>query len=260
MNLAQKIRVSDHRNVIVGAHGASAFTSVSPISSPHSPRGDDADFLDKLWVYGNQISLRPQQRVLLSDADEFVVLRDGLLAVDATPTKGKLQVLDFLVPGDIVTAPIIRRAPGLAVRAITPARIISLDSALLEQNVPPQDFWAFLFSRCQHQLVRTSLHQLMIGRLEIEPRVASFILALAYSYGAGHSADTTVSLPMSRADIANYLVINSDTLSRTMMKFAALGLIERMSRHNIRVLDIDGLRTRSPLARLLAAAPGDALG
>ena len=100
----------------------------------------------------------------------------------------------------------------------------------------------------------------MIGRLEIEPRVASFILALAYSYGSGHSANTTVSLPMSRADIANYLVINSDTLSRTMMKFAALGLIERISRHNIRVLDIDGLRTRSPLARLLTAAPSVGLG
>lgn len=211
MNLAQKIRVTHHRNFIVGAHGASAFTNVSAISSPPSTPRDDADFLDKLWAYGNQISLRPQQRVLLSDADEIVVLRDGLLAVDATPTKGKLQVLDFLVPGDIVTAPIIRRAPGLAVRAITPARIVSLDSALLEQNVPPQDFWAFLFSRCQHQLVRTSLHQLMIGRLEIEPRVASFILSLAYSYGSENSADTTVSLPMSRADIANYLVINSDS-------------------------------------------------
>jgi CRP-like cAMP-binding protein len=260
MNLAQKIRVNDHRDFIAGAHGASAFTKTSSTSSPPSPRRDDTDFLDKLCAYGNQISLRPQQRVVLSDTDEVVVLRDGLLAVDATPTKGKLQVLDFLVPGDIVTAPIIRRAPGLAVRAITPARIISLDSALLEQNVPPQNFWAFLFTRCQHQLVRTSLHQLMIGRLEIEPRVASFILALAYSYGAGHRADTTVSLPMSRADIANYLVINSDTLSRTMMKFAALGLIERMSRHNIRVLDIDGLRTRSPLARLLGATPGDVLG
>jgi len=260
MNFAQKIHVNDHRNFFVNAHRASAFANISSISAPLSPRKDEVDFLDKLWAYGNQISLRPQQRVLLSDADEVVVLRDGLLAVDATPTKGKLQVLDFLVPGDIVTAPIIRRAPGLAVRAITPARIISLDGSLLEQNVPPQDFWAFLFARCQHQLVRTSLHQLMIGRLEIEPRVASFILALAYSYGAGHGANTTVSLPMSRADIVNYLVINSDTLSRTMMKFAALGLIERMSRHNIRVLDIDGLRTRSPLARLLAAAPGEALG
>src|SRR5258708_3497595 len=166
MNFAQKIHVNDHRNFIVNAHRASAFANISSISSPPSPRRDEVDFLDKLWAYGNQISLRPQQRVLLSDADEVVVLRDGLLAVDATPTKGKLQVLDFLVPGDIVTAPIIWRAPGLAVRAITPARIISLDGGLLEQNVPPQDFWAFLFARCHHQLVRTSLHHLMIGRLE----------------------------------------------------------------------------------------------
>jgi hypothetical protein len=89
MIFVQKIRVNDRRNFIVNAHGASAFANISSISPPPSPRRDEVDFLDKLWAYGNQISLRPQQRVLLSDADEVVVLRHGFLAVDATPTKGK---------------------------------------------------------------------------------------------------------------------------------------------------------------------------
>jgi CRP/FNR family transcriptional regulator len=262
MNIAPKHRVSDQHTIRSDARLASAFANIPTLSRPPAPppRRDEVAFLDRLWECGKQISLRPQERLLPSIAEEVVVLRDGLLAVDATPAEGKLQVLDFLVPGDIVTAPIIRRVPGLAVRAITSARIILFDGDLLAQNVSPRDYWAFLFARCQHQLVRTSIHRLMIGRLEIEPRVASFILASAYSYGFGRGAEATVSLPMSRADIANYLVINSDTLSRTMMKFAVLGLIERVSRHNIRVLDFDGLRKKSPLAHLLAAAPGDNFG
>ena len=250
MNFAPKIHVTDQHSIRAGVHRGSAPPNISTILSPPSPRREEVNLLDKLWAHGKQISVRPQQRILLPDADEILVLRDGITAVDAAPTKGKLQVLDFLVAGDVVTAPIIRRVLGLSLRAITPARIISFDSGVIDQDLHAHDFWAFLFAQCQRQLVRTSLHQLMIGHLETEPRVASFILAWADGLGS----DTTVQLPMSRADIANYLVINSDTLSRTMMKFVALGLIERISRHNIRVLDIDGLRKRSPVARQLAAA------
>jgi hypothetical protein len=58
---------------------------------------------------------------------------------------------------------------------------------------------------------------------------------------------------MSRTDIADYLVINCDTLSRTMMRFCDCGLIERESRHWIRVIDVDALKKRSPFASLLSA-------
>lgn len=58
---------------------------------------------------------------------------------------------------------------------------------------------------------------------------------------------------MSRNDIANYLVINSDTLSRTMMRFCDCGLIERQSRHAIRVVDLDELSKKSPISSLLFA-------
>jgi hypothetical protein len=58
---------------------------------------------------------------------------------------------------------------------------------------------------------------------------------------------------MSRTDIANYLVINCDTLSRTMMRFCDQGLLERENRHAIRVIDLDALRRKSPLASLLSA-------
>jgi hypothetical protein len=58
---------------------------------------------------------------------------------------------------------------------------------------------------------------------------------------------------MSRDDIANYLVINCDTLSRTMMKFCDSRLIERESRHAIRIIDLEALKKISPPATLLSA-------
>jgi phage terminase large subunit GpA-like protein len=41
-----------------------------------------------------------------------------MLAVDAMPTKGKLQVLDFLVAGDVVSASTVLPTPRVSLRAI----------------------------------------------------------------------------------------------------------------------------------------------
>ena len=108
-------------------------------------------------------------------------------------------------------------------------------------------------AQCTNQLARAYVHQLVVGRLETEQRVASFILALALRSAHEDTRSITVALPMSRDDIANYLVINCDTLSRTMMKFCDSGLIERESRHAIRIIDLEALKKISPLATLLSA-------
>jgi CRP-like cAMP-binding protein len=199
------------------------------------------------------MSLGPQQRAVFSKREQVAILRDGMLAVDAAPIKEKLQVLDFLVAGDVVTAPVIQRAPGVSIRAITHARVILLDDGAIECEPRPEQYWASLFGRCQRQLARTNAHQLIVGHLETDARVASFILALALSRAPTQAPGLNVELPMSRDDIANYLVINSDTLSRTMMKFVGLGLIKRLNRHSIQVIELDRLRKLSPLSQLITA-------
>jgi CRP/FNR family transcriptional regulator len=212
-----------------------------------------ARFVEAICGKGDCLHLRPQQRVPLPPAGKVLVLREGMLAIDAMPTKGKQQVLDFLVAGDVVSASTVLPTPGVSLRAITSASLVSLDPPAVHQTVPAHDYWTFLIAQCLNLLARVNIHQLMIGRLETEPRVASFVLGLALRHVREDTPEITVELPMSRTDIANYLVINYDTLSRTMMRFCDCGLIERESRHAIRVIDLDALRKRSPLAALLSA-------
>ncbi len=176
-----------------------------------------------------------------------------MLAIDAMPAKGKLQVLDFLVAGDVVSASTVLPTPGVSLRAITSASLVSLDPPAVDRAVAALDYWMFLIAQCWNQLARVNIHQLMIGRIETEPRVASFILGLALRNVLEDTPEISVALPMSRTDIANYLVINCDTLSRAMMRFCDCGLIRRKSRHDIRVIDLEALRQKSPLASLLSA-------
>ena len=210
-------------------------------------------FFRQICSEGECLHLNPQQRLPIPPADKVIVLREGMLAVDVMPTKGKLQVLDFLGAGDVVSVSTVLPTPRVSLRAITSASLTVLDTPEPSGTELVQDYWAFLMARCTNQLTRTYVHQLMIGRLETEPRVASFILALALRSFQRDACSITVALPMSRDDIANYLVINCDTLSRTMMKFSDIGLIERDSRHAIRVIDLKSLKKKSPLATLLSA-------
>jgi CRP/FNR family transcriptional regulator, anaerobic regulatory protein len=230
------------------------------VASPPPDQKDGARFIDMIYRRGECVRLRPQQRVSLPPPEKLVVLREGVLAIDAMPAKNKLQILDFLVAGDVVTAAIVLRSPGVSLRAITSASVVSLESRAIGLDLRARDYWDFLFAQCQKLLVRSNIHQLMIGRLETEARVASFLLILALISVRGHAPILNVSLPMSRTDIANYLVINSDTLSRTMMKFCKLGLIERAGRHTIRILNVGELRKRSPLAPLLSTVFEKTLG
>jgi hypothetical protein len=55
----------------------------------------------------------------------------------------------------------------------------TLHPPAVDRAVPAHDYWTFLIAQCWNQLARMNIHQLMIGRLETEPRVASFILGLA---------------------------------------------------------------------------------
>ena len=212
-----------------------------------------ARFLEAVCGQGDCLHLRPQQRVPLPPANTVIVLREGMLAIDAMPAKGKLQVLDFLMAGDVVSASTVLATPGVSLRAITSVSLVSLDPLAADRAAPDHEFWTFLIAQCFNQLTRVNVHQLMIGRLETEPRVVSFILGLALRNAREDTQEISVALPMSRTDIANYLVINCDTLSRTMMRLCDCGVIERVSRHAVRVIDLDALRKKSPLASLLSA-------
>lgn len=197
---------------------------------------------------GELIQLQPQQRVPLRKTDGALILKEGMLAIDAMPEKGKLQILDFLMAGDVVSPSIVLPTPRVSLRAITKAALVSVNPPETCYVASANVYWTSLVGRYLNQMARVNIHQLMIGRLEAELRVASFLLRLAL-----RNCGTTIELPMSRTDIANYLIINCDTLSRIMMRFAACGVIERKGRHAIRITDLEALRKKSPLAPVLSA-------
>jgi CRP/FNR family transcriptional regulator len=203
-----------------------------------------------------QIELGPSCRLNRSRVSDcpFLLVDRGVLALETTPSGGRRQVLDFFMAGDVIPTAVAVTALSLNVRAVNHA-ILSCHQVKPE----PQGSSAALHCQrlldrlCSH-LSRRNLHQIMIGQLDADSRVASFLVALALRTCGALRNNLVLALPMSRNDIADYLAINSDTLSRIMMRYETSGILERLNRHALKLIDVDRLGQRTTLrAHLLAA-------
>ena len=87
-------------------------------------------------------------------------------------------------------------------------------------------------------LAKAQEHLLVLGRQNASERVAAFLLDVAERQGGLDQFD----LPMSRLDIADYLGLTIETVSRVLSKFKARGVIRLRSLRQVEVRNWDMLR------------------
>ncbi len=79
---------------------------------------------------------------------------------------------------------------------------------------------------------------LLLGRKCAEERVVSFLLAIHRKCGEG----AEIELPMSRLDMADYLGLTIETVSRMMTSLTRRGFIHATGRHKIALRKLSALR------------------
>lgn len=83
-------------------------------------------------------------------------------------------------------------------------------------------------------------------------RLGRLLLDLADRFAAMGYSSATFNLPMARADIASYLGMAQETVSRALMELESNGLI-RLDQRTIHILDREGLRALKRMPRLVTA-------
>ena len=156
---------------------------------------------------------------------------------------GREQVTGFRMRGDLVGVESI----GLATYACD---VIALESGeVWELPYPPMltaclrvpALQSRLTSALAEEIRRNRLWMLVLGTLAAESRVATFLLDIAGRHAAlGFSAHHFI-LRMGRTDMASYLALKHETVSRVLSRLAECGRIS-VQRREVRILDLDGLR------------------
>ena len=156
-------------------------------------------------------------------------------------SEGRRQILGFHLPGDIFGIELgddyTLAAEAVAASEIVMVRRSAIDKAAGENPGAARS----LLKLTAEQLASAREHALVLGRKGAGERVAAFLLHLANRFVAKRD------LPMSRADIADYLGLTIETVSRAFSEFernAAIALPS--SRHVV-------MRNPMALAELEAA-------
>lgn len=146
---------------------------------------------------------------------------------------GRRQILAFHLPGDIFGLEPGSRH-GLSAEAVGDSEVSVVRRSLIE-TAAAQDIKAAqaLIGLMSREMASAQEHAFMLGRKGAGERVAAFLLQL----GARVASQREIDLPMSRADIADYLALTIETVSRAFTQMERDHAIDLPSSRHVVVRD-----------------------
>ncbi len=200
----------------------------------------------------NAISVRRSYRahdLIFNDSDEpevFGNILSGVVKLSKIMPDGRHQIVGLQFASDFLGRPFAKRHPFFA-EAATQVELCCFRTRDFEQlmrEIPD----------LEHRMFKTTLDELdaardwmlLLGRKSAEERTASFLALIAKRYaslGCSHSNDNALAfdLPLTRGEIADYLGLTIETVSRQFTRLKARGLINTISNRTLEVPDIDAL-------------------
>jgi CRP/FNR family nitrogen fixation transcriptional regulator len=210
---------------------------------------DSIDFGPSLTLRGVRMRFERNEEIFgESEAAEYVYrVVSGAVRTMRFSSDGRRQILGFHLPGDVFGWE-LGDTHTLSAEAVSAADVIMVRRSLVEK-ASAQDLQAAhaVLALTSQSLNTARDHAVVLGRKGAGERVAAFLLQLADRF----VSRTELDLPMSRADIADYLALNPDTLSRIMSRLKAKGLIALHKRGHALTRSFAALCQESPIADAL---------
>lgn len=181
--------------------------------------------------------------VLYRNGEPFTalyVVRSGALKTFVQNADGDLQVLGFHLPGDIIGFDALATDFHVSqAEALERSSLCELPYAKLQQvthDVPALQ--RQLMRVISREVVSEHEHLVMMGKQQTLAQLASFLKSIADRHARLSRDNTVLTLPMSRMDIANYLGLVVETVSRTFTRMEDLGVLA-VNRKQVRILRPD---------------------
>ncbi len=148
---------------------------------------------------------------------------------------GRRQITGFLFAGDFI---------GLASGASYAFSAEAIEDVTL-CRFRKNEYWALirtrpslegaLLERATHEIAAAQNQMLLLGRKSARERVASFLIDLPGRDPTRPTSGGVVNLPMTRSEIADYLGLTIETVSRELTKLKTAGIVTPLNLHALRV-------------------------
>jgi len=179
---------------------------------------------------------------LFRAGDEFqsvASVRAGCFKSYTIDSEGQEQVLGFYLPGEVIGLDAIHSG-------VHTASIVALNtSTVCSLTFESVSNMARQMPSLQNELFRIMSHRIselenMGGDLSADQRIAMFLISLSERFARRGYSQTEFTLVMSRGDIASYLHLATETVSRVLARFQKSGLL-KVDRKQVCICDLDDM-------------------
>jgi CRP/FNR family nitrogen fixation transcriptional regulator len=153
----------------------------------------------------------------------------GTVRISTLLSDGRRQIGAFYLPGDVFGLE-AGELHAFSAEAIGDTTVVVVKRSTFETlAVSNREVAQELRTLLAMHLRRAQQHMLLLGRKTAQERIASFLLQMAERAPAASAVD----LPMSRQDIADYLGLTIETVSRTLTQLEHIAAIRLASSRHI---------------------------
>ena len=207
--------------------------SLHQLCLPRSITGADLDKLDRIIERKRPLKRNEHLFQVGGSFNSIYVVRSGSLKTYSPTVDGQEQVTGFHLPGELLGLDAIGKGRHpCAAKALETTSVCEVPFEHLEgltQELPT----------LQHQLLRLMSKEifddqelmLLLGKKTAEARLSAFLLSISLRFKQRGFSSTEFYLSMSRNDIANYLGLAVETVSRMFTRFQEDGLIDAERKH-----------------------------
>jgi len=208
-------------------------------------RGLDAATLAAMRSLGTMQRLQPEQSVFHEGdpAKRVFMVTRGALKLYTLLADGRRQITGFMFPGDFLGVSVDEEY-AFTVEALKDTELWWFSREAFDRfaGENPQ-VERELYRLATHELAEAQRQMVLLGRKAAAERLASFFLSLLErTERVSAERETSFGLPMTRIDIADYLGLTKETVSRMLAHLRSRGLIRLQSQNCVEVLDREGLR------------------
>ncbi len=206
----------------------------------------DANQLLRLSKHTSRQDFRPEEELVPAgeEVHSYANIMNGVVKLTKLMADGRQQIVGLQFAPDFLGRP-FKRQSDISAEAATSVNVCSFPRSAIEELIDESP-------EMQHRLHEQALKELdearewmlTLGRKSASEKVASFLYLIATHINPEFDFDTDsirFELPLKRADIADFLGLTIETVSRQITRLRKAGIIQVENNRTVVVPNLDRL-------------------
>jgi CRP/FNR family transcriptional regulator len=215
-----------------------SLCTANTLSASERKRFSDVTIHDERWDRG-------QHLFFPGDQLRFIyIVHSGSFKIYITDANGDIQITGFYFPGAVLDLNISNHATqDYGVVALETSTVCKIPLAEFEEMVNQYPTVSNAFIKIMSREITLKQRMILVmSKMTAEQKVADFLVHMSAENKSRGYSSTVFKLSMLRLDIANYLGLAIETVSRTLTDFQNKGII-KIERHQVSIKDLKTLES-----------------